>query len=76
MDKHIDHNNILHKTFNRKMLKMSYFCTKNIFEIINNHNYSIIIMGDNYNIIIRVITIIIILVDKTNVIVKREINAL
>ena len=42
IDKHFKHNNILHKIFNRKTLKISYSCTKNIFEIINNHNKEII----------------------------------
>ena len=36
------HNYILHKIFNRKTLKISYYCTKNIFQIINNHNKEII----------------------------------
>ena len=31
IDKHFKHNNILHKIFNRKTLKISYSCTKNIF---------------------------------------------
>ena len=30
------------KIFNRKTLKISYSCTKNIFQIINNHNKEII----------------------------------
>ena len=42
IDKHFKHNNILHKIFNRKALKISYSCTKNIFQIINNHNKVII----------------------------------
>ena len=42
IDKHFEYNNILHKIFNRKTLKISYFCTKNIFQIINNHNKEII----------------------------------
>ena len=42
IDKHFKHNNILHKIFNRKTLKISYSCTKNIFQIINNHNKEII----------------------------------
>ena len=42
IDKHFKHNDILHKIFNRKMLKISYSCTKNIFQIINNHNKEII----------------------------------
>ena len=36
------HNDILYKIFNRKTLKISYSCTKNIFQIINNHNKEII----------------------------------
>ena len=36
------HNNILHKIFNRKTLKISYSSTKNIFQIIINHNKEII----------------------------------
>ena len=42
IDKHFKHDNILHKIFNRKTLKISYSCTKNIFQIINNHNKEII----------------------------------
>ena len=42
IDKHFKYNNILHNIFNRKMLKISYSCTKNIFQIINNHNKEII----------------------------------
>ena len=42
IDKHLKHNNILHKIFNRKTLKISYSCTKNIFQIINNQNKEII----------------------------------
>ena len=42
IDKHFKHNNILHKIFNRKTFKISYSCTKNIFEIINNHNKELI----------------------------------
>ena len=42
IDKLFKHNNILHKIFNRKMLKISYSSTKNIFQIINNHNKEII----------------------------------
>ena len=41
IDKHFKHN-ILHKIFNRKTLKISYSCTKNIFRIFNNHNKEII----------------------------------
>ena len=39
---HKIHDNILHKIFDRKTLKISYSCTKNIFQIINNHNKEII----------------------------------
>ena len=42
IDKHFKHDNILHKIFNRKALKISYSSTKNIFQIINNHNKEII----------------------------------
>ena len=42
IDKHFKHDNILHKIFNRKTLKISYSFTKNIFQIINNHNKEII----------------------------------
>ena len=42
IDKHFKHNNILHKILNRKTLKISYSCTENIFQIINNHNKEII----------------------------------
>ena len=42
IDKHFQNNNILHKIFNRKTLKISYSCTKNIFQIINNYNKEII----------------------------------
>ena len=38
IDKHFKQDNILHKIFNRKTLKISYSCTKNISQIINNHN--------------------------------------
>ena len=41
-DKHFKHNNILHKILNRKTLKISYSCTKNIFQIINNDDEEII----------------------------------
>ena len=41
IDKHFNHDNILNKMFNRKTLKISYSCMKNIFEIINNHNKEI-----------------------------------
>ena len=42
IDKNFKHDNILHKIFNRKTLKISYSYTKNIFLIINNHNKKII----------------------------------
>ena len=42
IDKHFKQDNILHKIFNRKTLKISYSCTKNISQIINNHNKEII----------------------------------
>ena len=42
IDKHFNHDNILHKILHRKTLKISFSCTKNIFEIINNHNKDII----------------------------------
>ena len=42
IDKHFKHDNILHKIFNRKTLKISNSCRKNIFKIINNHNKEII----------------------------------
>ena len=42
IDKHFKHDNILHKIFKRKTLKISYSWTKNIFQIINNHNKEII----------------------------------
>ena len=42
IDKQFKLDNILHKIFNRKTLKISYSCTKNIFQIINNHNKGII----------------------------------
>ena len=41
VDKHFKHGNKLHKVFNRKTLKISYSCTKNIFQIINSHNKNI-----------------------------------
>ena len=41
-EKHFKHDNIQHRIFNRKTLKISYSCTKNIFQIINNHNKEII----------------------------------
>ena len=42
IDKHFNRNNVLHKIFNWKILKISYSSTKNFFEIINNHNKEII----------------------------------
>ena len=42
IDKHFKHDNMLHKIFNRKTLKNCYSGTKNIFQIINNHNKEII----------------------------------
>ena len=42
IDKHFKYDNILHKIFSRKMLKISYSFMKNIFPIINNHNKEII----------------------------------
>ena len=42
IDKHFKHNNILHKIFNRKTLKIRDSCKKDIFQIINNHNKEII----------------------------------
>ena len=41
-DKHFKHDNKLHKIFNRKTLKISYSCTNNIFQMINNHYKEII----------------------------------
>ena len=42
IDKHFKQGNILHKIFNRKTLKISYSCTKNISQIINSHNNELI----------------------------------
>ena len=42
VDKHFKHDNKLHKILHRKTLKISYSCTKNIFQIINSHNKDII----------------------------------
>ena len=42
IDKHFKQDNILHKIFNRKALKISYSCTKNISQMINSHNHEII----------------------------------
>ena len=41
VDKHLKHGNKLQKIFNRKTLKISYSCTKNIFQITNSHNKNI-----------------------------------
>ena len=41
VDKHFKHGNKLRKIFKRKTLKNSYSCTKNIFQIINNHDKNI-----------------------------------
>ena len=37
IDKNFNQYNILHKIFNRKTVKISYFCTRNFFKIINTH---------------------------------------
>ena len=42
IDKHFKQDDILHKIFNRKTLKISYSCTKNISQIINSHDNEII----------------------------------
>ena len=42
IDKHFKQDNVLHKIFNRKTLKISYSCTKNISQIINSHNNELI----------------------------------
>ena len=42
IDKHFKQDNILHKIFNRKTLKISYSCTRNISQIINSANNEII----------------------------------
>ena len=42
VDKHFKHDNKLQKIFNRKRLKISYSCMKNIFQMINSHNKNII----------------------------------
>ena len=42
IDKHFKQDNRLHKIFNRKTLKISYSCTKNISQIINSHNNELI----------------------------------
>ena len=41
-DKHFKPDNILHYIFNRKILKISYSCTRNISQIINSHYNEII----------------------------------
>ena len=42
IDKHFKQDNLLHKIFNRKTLKISYSCTNNISQIINSHNNKLI----------------------------------
>ena len=42
IDKHFKQDNILHKIFNMKTLKISYSCTNNISQIINSHNNELI----------------------------------
>ena len=42
IDKHFNEDNILHKIFNRKSLKISYSWIRNFFKIINTHNNKII----------------------------------
>ena len=42
IDKHFKQDNILHKIFNRKTLKISYSCTKNMSQIMNSHNNELI----------------------------------
>ena len=42
IDKHFKQDNILHKIFNWKTLKISYSCAKNISQIINSHNNELI----------------------------------
>ena len=66
VDKHFKHGNKLPKIFNRKTLKISYSCTKNIFQIINSQNKNI--TKDFQDQII----IIIITLQKKNVIVNPE----
>ena len=59
VDKHFKHDNKLHKIFNRKTSKVSYSCTKNIFQIINSHNKNIIKDFQDRIIIIIIIIIIV-----------------
>ena len=42
IDKHFKQDHILHKIFNRKTLKISYSCTKNMSQIMNSHNNELI----------------------------------
>ena len=42
IDKHFKQDNILHKIFIRKTLKISYSCTKNMSQIMNSHNNELI----------------------------------
>ena len=42
IDKHFKQDNILHKIFKRKTLKISYSCTKNMSQIMNSHNNELI----------------------------------
>ena len=42
IDNHFKQDKIFHKIFSRKTLKIGYSCTKNISQIINNHNNEII----------------------------------
>ena len=42
IDKHFKQDNILHKIFNRKTLKISYSCTKNMSQIMNSHDNELI----------------------------------
>ena len=42
IDKHFPPHHRLHKIFNRNNVKISYSCTKNIKNIINNHNMNIL----------------------------------
>ena len=42
INKHFKRGNILHKIFDRKTLNSTYSCSKNIFQIINNHDKEII----------------------------------
>ena len=42
LDKHFPKNHLFHKIFNRKSVKVSYSCTKNMKTIINNHNKNIL----------------------------------